>query len=131
MNSKTPNIVLIIILILFVLVLSILLGTSIIDLPEDDHDFSMTSSFPIAWIRTPIHQMASLLNLGISIFTLFIVYLGGRSKHRRFNDRTINSINIFVATLLKTALIRAVFNSLAPYIRFPSVFTGSVIFILS
>jgi hypothetical protein len=117
MNQTVRNIFLIIILMLSVLFMPALLGASVIELPEEDDltdtdgdDFSVISNFSPAWIRIPIHQMSVLLRLGISIFALFVVYLGGRSKHRRFNDRTIDHINVLIAEFLKTALVRAVFN---------------------
>jgi hypothetical protein len=92
-------------------------GSVIVDLPEennlaDDDDFSLISNFSVLWIRIPVHQMSVLLRLGISIFALFVVYLGGRSKHRRFNDRTIDPVNVLITEFLKTARIRAVFNFL-------------------
>jgi hypothetical protein len=108
---------------LSVLFMPALMGAGIMDLmeeddltdPEDD-DLSVVNDFPTAWIRIPIHQMAVLLRLGISIFALCVVYLGGRSKHRRFNDRTLDRVNaLFSYPLLKTALIvRAVFHFLHP-----------------
>jgi hypothetical protein len=99
-----------------------IMGAGIMDLmeeddltdPEDD-DLSIINDFPTAWIRIPVHQMSVLLRLGMSIFALFVVYLGGRSKHRRFNDRTLDHINAFISYTLKTALlIRAVFYFLVP-----------------
>ena len=94
-----------------------LLGASVIELPEEDDitdpeedDFGISDSVSADWIRIPVHQMSVLLRLGISIFALFVVYLGGRSKHRRFNDRTIDHVNALMSYSLKTALIhRAVF----------------------
>ncbi len=117
MNLKSLNIVFMIIVILSVILLPVFMGAGIVDLPEednltDDDDFSMVSNFSVAWLRIPVHQMSGLLRLGISIFALFVVYLGGRSKHRRFNDRTIDPISVLKAEFLKTALIRAVFNFL-------------------
>ena len=99
-----------------------LMGAGIMDLmeeddltdPEDD-DLSVINDFPIAWIRIPVHQLSVLLRLGLSIFALFVVYLGGRSKHRRFNDRTLDHVNALISYALKTALInRAVFYFLFP-----------------
>ena len=123
MYLNLRNIFLIIILMLSVLFMPALMGAGIMDLmeeddltdPEDD-DLSVVNDFPTAWIRIPIHQMAVLLRLGISIFALCVVYLGGRSKHRRFNDRTLDHENDFISyPLLKTALInRAVFHFLLP-----------------
>ena len=102
-----------------------------IDLIEEDDltdtdgdDFSVFSNFPPAWIRIPVHQMSVLLRLGISIFALCVVYLGGRSKHRRFNDRTLDHVNALISyPFLKTALInRAVFNFLFPalHLNYPN-----------
>jgi hypothetical protein len=130
MIQNVRNIFLILILMLSVLFMPALLGTSIIDLqeeedltdPEDD-DFSVID-FPPTWIRIPIHQMSVLLKLGMSIFTLFVVYLGGRSKHRRFNDRTLDHVNALIScSFLKTALIiRAVFHFLfcTLYLNYPN-----------
>ena len=125
MLQNIRNILLILILMLSVLFVPALLGTSIIDLqeeddltdPEDD-DFSVID-FPPTWIRIPVHQMSVLLKLGMSIFTLFVVYLGGRSKHRRFNDRTLDHVNTLISySSLKTALfMRAVFRFLFPPIH--------------
>lgn len=83
------------------------------DIPDED-DFSFISTIPVAWIRIPVHQSSMLLRLGISIFALFVVYLGGRSKHRRFNDRTIDANTVLrdMCMSLKAALCRAVFNFL-------------------
>ena len=64
------------------------------EFPEDD-DYTLANSFMASWARMPIHQLVSGLMLGISMFTLFVVYLGGRSNHRRFNDRTLDSFNLF------------------------------------
>lgn len=122
MFQKIRNIFLILILMLSVLFVPALLGASVIDLQEEDDltdteddNFSIID-FPPTWIRIPVHQMSVLLRLGISIFTLFVVYLGGRSKHRRFNDRTLDHVNALISySTLKTALfIRAVFHFLFP-----------------
>lgn len=130
MIQNVRSILLILILMLSVLIAPAFMGASIIDLPEEDDltdtdgdDFSLISHFSPAWIRIPVHQMSVLLRLGISIFALFIVYLGGRSKHRRFNDRTIDHVNTLMSYSLKTALfIRAVFNFLflAPDLNYPN-----------
>jgi len=47
--------------------------------------------------------------LGMSIFTLFVVYQGGRSNRRLFNDRTIDAVNLLRGIFSETALFRAVF----------------------
>jgi hypothetical protein len=130
MIQNVRNIFLILILVLSVLFVPALLGASIIDLQEEDDladgdgdDYSVISDFPPTWIRIPVHQMSVLLRLGISIFTLFVVYLGGRSKHRRFNDRTLDHVNALISySSLKTALlIRAVFRFLFPPLPLPLV----------
>ncbi len=130
MIQNVRNIFLILILMLSVLFMPALLGASVIELPEEDNltdtdgdDFSVLSDIPPAWIRIPVHQLSVLLSLGISIFALFVVYLGGRSKHRRFNDRTLDHVNALISYSLKTALfIRAVFNFLfpVPYLNYPN-----------
>jgi hypothetical protein len=138
MNPKNSNILCLIVLILAVFLLPLLTGPGILDWTEedpiaDDDDFSIISLVPEAWIRIPIHQMSGLFRLGISILTLFIVYLGGRSKHRRFNDRIIDTNNLLAAEFLRTALIRAVFHfQLIPHPLHTShyllSFTNSVLF---
>jgi hypothetical protein len=118
MNLKSLNILFLITLILSVILLPMLLGASIIDFSEEDNfadqdDLLIISHFAATWIRIPVYQMSALLAFAISIFALFVVYAGGRSRHRRFNDRTIDFINVLTATLLKTAPFRAVFNFLS------------------
>jgi len=109
-----------------------LVEASIIDLPEegdytdtDGDDFSVIINIPPAWVRIPVHALSVLLRLGLSIFALCVVYLGGRSKHRRFNDRTIDHVNALVSySFLKTALfIRAVFHFLFPvlHLNYPNI----------
>jgi hypothetical protein len=131
MNQNVGNIFLIILLMLSVLFMPAVMGAGVIDLIEDDDltdtdedDFSTISDFPPAWIRIPIHQLSVLLRLGMSIFALFVVYLGGRSKHRRFNDRTLDHVNALISyPFLKTALfIRAVFLFLVPalHLNYPN-----------
>jgi len=131
MIQNVRNIFFIIILMLSVLFMPALMGAGVIDLIEEDDlsdmdgdDFSVISDFPPAWTRIPVHQMAVMLRLGLSIFTLFVVYLGGRSKHRRFNDRTLDHVNALLSyPFLKTALInRVVFNFLFPalHLNYPN-----------
>jgi hypothetical protein len=118
MNLKNLNIAFLIILILSVILLPVLAGASIIGFSEEDNfagedDFLIFDSFWVTWMGMPVHQMSVLLGLAMSMFTLFVVYLGGRSKHRRFNDRTLDHIiNLLMVRELKTALTlrRAVFN---------------------
>jgi hypothetical protein len=116
MNQTTQNILLILLLITSVLLAPAFMGGSIIDsfAEEDDlgdrDEFALIGTFSVLWIRIPVHQMSVLFGLGISIFALFGVYVGGRSKRNLFNDRTIDAFNVLKAYLLKTAHIRAVFN---------------------
>jgi hypothetical protein len=77
----------------------------------DNIDFSMISNFSmvlIDWIS--VRQTAVVLRFGISIFALFVVYLGGRSKAKRFNDRTIELIKSLKVVFIMAALFRAAFN---------------------
>ena len=99
MNQHVRSILLLIILLLSVLIVPVFMGASMMELPEEDDltetevegdDLSLIIDFPMSWIRIPVHQMLVLFRLGISMFTLFVVYLGGRSKHKWFNDRTID-----------------------------------------
>ena len=123
MNQNVWSVCFIILLMLSALFVPALMGAGIIELLEEDDltdmdgdDFSVISNFAPTWIRIPVHQMSVLLRLGISIFTLFVVYLGGRSKHRRFNDRTLDHVfDLISSSFLKTALLmRAVFRFLFP-----------------
>jgi len=74
-----------------------------------DNDFSDIAYFSIDWIGVQSHQEPMLITSDISIFALFIVFLGGRSKSRWFNDRTIKPINSSLSFHPKTALYRVVF----------------------
>ena len=115
MNLKSLNNVFLILFFLSVILLPFAAGATIIGLSEEDNfanqdNFMIINNISVTWVSIPVHQMPILLGLGISIFTLFIVYLGGRSKHRRFNDRTIAAVNVLKADFLKAARIRAAFN---------------------
>ena len=112
MKLTNRSVVLLSIMMLFIILLPVVTG--IIGLTVDneflqDDDNLLASSFMASWARMPVHQMLSGLMLGMSIFALFVVYLGGRSNHRRFNDRTLDSFNLFRGILFATALFRAVF----------------------
>lgn len=118
MNPTKRSAALTILMILLIILLPVLTGAIGLiledDLPGSDDDFSFIDDFVLILVRVPVDQLASGLMLGLSVFALFGVYVGGRSSHKWFNDRTIDS-NIFsvcVALILKTALLRAVFNFL-------------------
>lgn len=91
-------------------------GPGILDSVEEDEftdDDDLTLNYiPMEWIGTQIPQFTVLLKISVSIFALFVVYLGGRSKNRRFNDRTLDLIKSLIVIFPKTALFRAVFNFL-------------------
>lgn len=120
-------IILLAILMLLLTLLPALTGTGMVGLIEDDDltdedDFSFINSVPIAWTRIPIHSLAVLLKMGMSIFVLFVVYQGGRSKARRFNDRTIDAVQSLTRVFSKTALStrrRAVFHFPSSSLLFP------------
>lgn len=117
MNYRVRTILFILLLAISVLSLPALLEGNIIDeLPEEadreNDDLTIISDAVIPWLQAPVHLATILLQVGISFFVLFVVYLGGRSKHRRFNDRTIDPAQVFRFNILKTALSRAVFNFL-------------------
>ena len=128
MNQIVRNLLLIFLMLLAAFVLPAWVEVSLLDLPEEDDltdededDSSAIHNFSPTWIRIPVHQMSVLLRLGISIFALFVVYLGGRSKHRRFNDRTIDPVNALTSYSLKTALFNgAVFYFLCPTLHLTS-----------
>ena len=98
MTLSDRSITLFSIMMLFIILLPAITGmvglTVENEFPEDD-DYTLANSFMASWARMPIHQLVSGLMLGMSMFTLFVVYLGGRSNHRRFNDRTLDSFNLF------------------------------------
>src|ERR1041385_2359340 len=87
MNLFSRSFVFLTIIMLLLTLLPALTGTEMVsfiendDAPDDDDDFSFINSVPVAWTRIPVHQLSVLLRLGMSIFSLFVVYLGGRSKH--------------------------------------------------
>ena len=104
MNQIVRNLILILLMALAAFVLPALVDANLLDLPEEEDltdggedDLAVLHNFPPTWIRIPVHQLSVLLRLGLSIFALFVVYLGGRSKHRRFNDRTIDPVNALIS----------------------------------
>jgi hypothetical protein len=112
MNLSNFRSIFLAILLVFLVLLPI--ATGLIGLLEDsdlfdEDDLFTADSFIAVWSRILTHQMLPGLIFGMSIFTLFVVYLGGRSNHRRFNDRTIDFINVLRGTVFATALLRAVF----------------------
>jgi len=114
MNLTNRSIILLTILILFVFLLPAITGLVglIVDneLPDGDDYDAFAGSTVLALARMMVHPVLSGLMLGISVFALFGVYQGGRSSHRRFNDRTLDSINLsFRGIFSATALLRAVF----------------------
>jgi hypothetical protein len=91
-------------------IIGLFIGTDGDNLP-DNIDFSMISSFSmglISWIS--VRQTAVVMRFGISLFALFVVYLGGRSKVKRFNDRTIELIKSLKVIFTLAALFRAAFG---------------------
>lgn len=88
-------------------------GFVVQELEADDDPSLLVRRITFAWAKTPLHQLSVFLMLGLSIYHLFILYRGGRSKHSRFNDRTIDANlvareGIYFAR--RAALDRAVFN---------------------
>ena len=71
--------------------------------------YLQTRVFMAAFAEIPVSLSLSGLVMGMSIFALFGVYQGGRSNHRRFHDRTPDSINLLRGIFSVTALLRAVF----------------------
>jgi F0F1-type ATP synthase membrane subunit a len=115
MSLTNRNVVLMAMLMLCIILMTVLTGIIIFEeddqLPEED-DFLAAGSFAAAWFRIPVPQLSFVLMLGMSIFALIVVYRGGRSNHKRFNDRTIEPVKLLTVVFLKTALLRAVFNFL-------------------
>ena len=114
MNQTNQHLLSIIKRVLLILLLIAFMGTHVVSFMAggenlNDNDLSDTAYFPMDWIGTQIHHESVLLKLDISIFALFIVFLGGRSKNKWFNDRTIEPINFSLSYYPKTALFRAVF----------------------
>ena len=94
---------------LFITLLPVLTGN--LGLDEDDHldddGLLAISALPVAWTRILVHQVSVLLRFGISIFALYLVYLGGRSKNKRFNDRTTEPVKSFIIVFQKTTLFKS------------------------
>jgi len=75
----------------------------------EDNYFSIAANFPMDWIESQIPHGSILLKLDISVFALFVVFIGGRSKSKWFNDRTIELVSSSISPYSKTVLFRAVF----------------------
>jgi len=107
------SIILVIILLLFIFLLPAitgLVGLMVDTELSDSDDFeTLVNSFIASVARITVPPMMSGLMLGMSIFTLFVVYQGGRSNRRLFNDRTIDAVNLLRGIFSETALFRAVF----------------------
>jgi hypothetical protein len=118
MNPITRNLLLVIIMLFTILSPMFMGNLGVEDDQSDDEGLLGMSSLPMTWTNEILaHQIPDLLRFGISFFALFLVFLGGRSKAKRFNDRTLDSIKSLEVLFSKTALfIRAVFNfyALAP-----------------
>ena len=115
MNLTNRGIALIAILMLFIILLPTAVGLVNLAGGDDSPDdyYLQAGGFTVAWAKMQDHQMLTGLMMGMSVFALIVVYLGGRSKHRRFNDRTIDSINLLYLGVFfpVTALLRAVLFS--------------------
>ena len=98
MKLTRRNVVLLAIIMMFIILLPVFTGMAGITLdnaPAEDDNHSLASYFTAIWEGFSVRQISSGLILGISIFALFGVYMGGRSNHRRFNDRTLDSMHLF------------------------------------
>ena len=111
MSLTNRNVIFMAMVMVCIILMTVLTGIIISEeddqLPDDD--FLEAGRFAAAWFRIPVYQLSFILMLGMSIFALFVVYLGGRSNHKRFYDRTIDSVKLLPVVFLKTALNRAVF----------------------
>ena len=110
MGLTNRGIALIAILMLFMILLPTVVGLVKLaggdDFPDD---YYLQGGGNIAvWAKMQDHQILSGLMMRIAVFALIVVYLGGRSNDRRFNDRTIDLVNL-LGVLFVTALLRAVF----------------------
>jgi hypothetical protein len=118
MYTTSRRTILLAALILLLVLLFALTRTNVVSLAETEglsdgtDNVSVTAVLPVVWIRIPVYPLFMVLMLGISIFASVLVYLGGRSKVKRFNDRTIDLFESFVDISSQTALLfrRAVFN---------------------
>jgi len=98
MKLTNRNAFLLVLMMFFIILLPVLTGIAGLTMDNallEDDDHSLLSSFMAVLARMQVHQILSGLILGMSIFALFVVYLGGRSNHRRFNDRTLDSMDLF------------------------------------
>jgi len=108
---------------LLIILIPAFAGTGIVGLVDDDADLDDSLTFAnilMEWAGSSTPELMAVLNLSLSFFVMFIAYLGGRSKNKWFNDRTLDSIKSEIEIISKTALIiRAVF-----YYRLVELFTG-------
>jgi|GEM_PF-1595243 len=114
-NRTHIFILLLVLLIVLLPVLTAVLGLMMPgNLPDNDDNVFGLGDFRMDWVRLSFPQLAPELMLGMSIFVLFVVYLGGRSNDRRFNDRTLDgdSLSSDFSLFLKTVPYGAVFNFL-------------------
>ena len=136
MSLTNRNVIFMAMVMLCIILMTVFTGIIIAEeddqLPDDD--FLTAGNFAATWFSIPVPQLSFILMLGMSIFALFVIYLGGRSNHKRFYDRTIEPVKLFTFKFLKTALKRAVFvflflgshvddtkHKLTPIILFPTL----------
>jgi hypothetical protein len=134
MNLTNRNVIFMAMVMLCIILMTVLTGIIITEeddqLPGED-DFLEAGNFAAAWFRIPVHQLSFILMLGMSIFALFVVYLGGRSSHKRFYDRTLEPVKLLTVAFFKTALNRAVFIFLFfdPYSDYKeNILTNTILF---
>ena len=112
MKSANRSLILITILMLFLIFFPLLIGLiNLLTVGDNfpDDNILQVDGLIITWSWFPVRQVISGLIMGMSIFALFVVYLGSRSSQRYFNDRSIDSINLSSGIFFVTALLRAVF----------------------
>jgi hypothetical protein len=116
-NSYGRIIILLLLFVLMFTLLPFLAGTGrIVSRIEydfsDEGDLAIIKDILFSRDRIPVHDLSIRLALGMSIFALFVICLGGYSKHRRFNDRAIDGDFVMkdVIKSLMAAHEWAVFN---------------------
>ena len=131
MITTNRNVIFMAMVMLCIILMTVLTG--IIIIPEENaqlpgDDVLAAGNFAAAWFSIPVPQLSfllMLLMLGMSIFAFLIVYLGGRSNHRRFNDRTVDSMNLFVEVFSRRLYLEpSLFSCSAHLIRMIRACTG-------
>lgn len=114
MSSSTRNLLLMIIVIVILAFLFTFVGRGAIYFTENSDDLENDPAFDempyfVNWTMIQLDRKSTSVKPPVSIFSLFIVYLGGRTKNKRFNDRSSDLVKFYVGNFKRQLRIELPF----------------------